>query len=282
MHVAMRNHLAISETYPNGVILWWVDGVSARAYLSNGPGEIAAKLSATERTGHELQCISAAISRVQHLSARRYGVWRSAAYRKGITHVADACDHDILTGDYRPNWAVASEEQLGEAIREIEQHWLDRVNNPDFPQHCCHTLEEVREVIRQQYESWQAWSPMCMGLRGWWGKDAEIDDQPGYALEDGRRFATAAEAQRADDAAARGQRLARYRANRDRSRQQLQAAGLADELGRVSPGQQRNIPGIGSVETTGRVPRGSAMIEVRFPTVPRRPPQCIGVSYFLD
>jgi len=264
-HWRPKMKIAARNTH-TGTIMGWVDAPKARQAIAEGP----AALKHLERSR---QHFADAAASARHDRDRINSIYAAADrqanqrdYKSGLQFLADH-ECDLIGAVAVPTAVSRHEDMLGEAHR-IEDRYVDEGETVD------QAIEYYEHMAGTCYPTGAAYTYTL--IQSWEGR--EIDDTPGYVLEDGRRFATAREAERADQQPARDAAAAAERREREAVLAERIAGGVADDDGRIKRGLLVSIERIGTVELTGRV--SGRMVEVRFPSVPRRPPQFIGLAWF--
>jgi hypothetical protein len=180
-----------------GSIMYWVDGETARRALSSGrealQRQMAAEASEWSRLQAELEEIASdrrAISRLSAAARRVPGVRAAVQYM--VVHGSDVLGRPAMPA------ALADQERLYSRIQAIQDRHVDDGDATYYHDLASHE-RWVREQLRDRHRG-PTGDAYTASVLARWPADRPIDDQPGYVLEDGRRFATAREAERAEDA----------------------------------------------------------------------------------
>lgn len=214
--------------------------------------------------------------------------------REDLRRAADATDHDLIGVGQIPRPVREHEARLERASR-LEEDLEGTVHHDaleDDDEGAPGILGRIEDLEARQDRD--ALPNHVYGLSQWADRLPGTDASPGYYLEDGRRFESHHEAERADHRASpdprqqarneaeRAASAARDRAARDHPLARIFESDLALR-GQMIPGV-RLVCSLGEeaeVETTGR--RKGDLIEVRFLTGWRRDTALhLGLPYFRE
>lgn len=167
----------------SATIMGWIDGEEATLILADA-----------DKHRDRIQRLRAEMSRAQR-DARRIDELQAKAAAIAIpARSMAAAESDVIGRPALPK-AAADQEALYADAREIADAHIDQGDGSlystpeshiDF---CRQAIAEAQSGLARTGEALQCWAQLAV---------VAIDSEPGYALEDGRRFASAAAAEAAD------------------------------------------------------------------------------------
>jgi hypothetical protein len=164
----------------------WISGEEARQAMI-GEGRATSDRQTAANRAAKIECVMADVRTIRRLSAEAERVPGLTADKKFLAE--NDCD---LLGAVTAPPAIQRQEEIYAEIRHIQRRHVDPGDGQLYA-----TPEEHLEWLRST-DSAPIGAAYTYTLLHFWPTNHAIEDTADYVLEDGRRFGSAADAQRAD------------------------------------------------------------------------------------